>query len=431
MLKLHTHIKAAIPAFFLLAACSHEETAVFVPIGLAESAVSDTSSAAAHATAGYSGVGNAGSLAIFGPVAETAVLAEKFLTADLFDNTDAKTRPDGLPDFAGETVMPVFDVANTPYSGYFDTMNEDYIRETAVRGFLSSVSDRCSSSAFDRNSSASKPRAKLFVLSSSFLSGYGAGDIEYIISNTGMDTEVLDPVKSAVSHVFSGMSEESNIGVWASGSVVSSGVYGNVFKQIRDSRTDKHSENYAAWAEKSEIVCLSPDMASGATENVRTFLDAYISADYDVPLSGVVIDDFTEAWRVDSLNTALDSLLAQESAESEKYSQAVAPGFRFVTPVMTLTADAYLWLRAHDRFTHLVAYPAVTGYMTAVSSEVQGQFLTEGGRLSDDSKFNRATGSETDTYRFIPLSQSCFTGEELECLKQVAPETYKRLIYVY
>ena len=115
----------------------------------------------------------------------------------------------------------------------------------------------------------------------------------------------------------------------------------------------------------------------------------------------------------------------------ERYKKLMAPGFRFLSPAESIVSDSYNWLRANDKFTHIVAWPSAEGYVTAVSSEVQGQFLTEGGRLSDDSKFNRATGSETDTYRFIPLSQSCFTGEELECLKQVAPETYKRLIYVY
>ena len=102
-----------------------------------------------------------------------------------------------------------------------------------------------------------------------------------------------------------------------------------------------------------------------------------------------------------------------------------------MSPVETLTEDCYLWLREHDRFTHLVAYPAVSGYMTVVSSEVQGQLLDKDGRLGDDYKYNRAPGSDVETYRFIPLSQSCFSKEELHKMQGLAPETYKRLVYVY
>lgn len=432
MLKCDAYIlKAAFLPMLALFSCSRVETEDFVPTELALTAVTDTSSMAWKALSGYCDVGSAGAVAVFGAPDETAVMAEALLTADMFDNIDAKTVPDGLPDFAGETVMPVFDMTNAPYQGYFDTADEDFLRELAVNGFLSAVSGFCSSSAFDQRCSAAKPRAKILILSSSLMSLYGSRDIEYVISGAGMETCALNPVESAVSHVFSNAAQASNIGVWASGGIVSSGVYGTVFKDIRSRYTEKHSPDYKEWAAASEIVCLSPETDGSPEDCVKAFLDAYLSSDYHVPLSGIIMDDFTEAARVDSLNAALDTLLNGDSAVISAYRGAVAEGCRFVSPVETLTEDCYLWLREHDRFTHLVAYPAVSGYMTVVSSEVQGQLLDKDGRLGDDYKYNRAPGSDVETYRFIPLSQSYFSKEELHKMQGLAPETYKRLVYVY
>ena len=415
----------------LLASCGREERSDFQPVRLAADAVSDTASAAFKSLSGYQNVGNAGAIAVFGGLKETAVLSERLLTADIFDNIDAHKRPDGLPDFAGETVMPVFDMVNAPYTDYIGAMNENFIRETAVKGFLSMVSGNCASSAFDHGQSASKPRAKIVLLSSSVMSEYGCHDIEYIVSASGMHAGVLNPAESSLSRIFSRASQASNVGVWAASDVVSSGVYGNVFREIRAEYEDKHSDSYREWARSSEIICLSPDAGNSAEENVRRFFDAYISANCRVPLSGVVIDDFARASEVDSLNQALNGILLSETQESEIYKRLVIPGFRFVSPVETLTEDCYMWLRNHDRFTHLVAQPAMTGYMTVVSSEVQGASLDENGWLEPEFKYNRAAGSEIETFRFIPLSQSYFGGEDLEMMRRLSPETYKKLIYVY
>lgn len=432
MTRFNTYcMSGAVLSVLLLVSCRREENVNFQPVGLAVEAVSDTASAAAGSLAGYQDVGNAAAIAVFGGFEETAVLAERLLTADKFDNVDAKSRPDGLPDFAGETVMPVFDMVNAPYVGYISSMNENFVRETAVKGFLSALSGHCASSAFDHGHSAVKPRAKIVILSSSLMSGYGSRDIEYIIRNAGLSAGVLNPVESAVSHVLFKADSASNIGVWAANEIVSSGVYGNAFRDIRSECGNRHSEKYLEWAETSEIVCLSPDYGPDAAGNVRSFFDAYLSANYRTPLSGVIIDDFTHACDVDSLNIALNGILLSESPESEIYRQLIIPGFRFVSPVETLAEDCYGWLRENGRFTHLVAMPAMTGYMTVVSSEVQGESLDAGGWLDPEFKYNRAQGSGIETFRFIPLSHSYFSEKDQETMKALAPETYKKLIYVY
>ena len=100
-------------------------------------------------------------------------------------------------------------------------MDEDFIRETAVNAFLSMISDKCSSSAFDRSLSMTKPRAKLVLLSSSFMSGFGSMDIDYMAASAGLSAGVMEPVGSVLTYMLDRNTvQPSNIGVWAASEIV-------------------------------------------------------------------------------------------------------------------------------------------------------------------------------------------------------------------
>ena len=161
------------------------------------------------------------------------------------------------------------------------------------------------------------------------------------------------------------------------------------------------------------------------------FLSSYIDAEYDTPLSGVIVDDLEKAGMVNSLNAVVDSIMVSDAPEDVRYRSVMAPGFRFVSPAECITADSYRWMRKNDRFTHLIAPPQVYGYMTVTSSDVQARSLDSDGMLLDDFKYDRAQDSDIETFCFTPVSQSCFSAVTLERLEALAPETYKRLVYVY
>ena len=427
----HSLYILSIGLLFLQVSCRHDATVAFAPVAVAGEALADTASVWYKMLEGIRPSGKDGAIAIFGEFDETAVLSETLLASDMFDNIDGKRMPDGLPDFAGETLMPVFDVANGPYAGYFENMNEDFIREAALKGFLLATSCHCSSSIFDSSFSAQKPGTKLFIFSSSVLAGYGCPDVRYLVSASGLDTGVMSTVESSVSALFENAEQPSNIGVWASRDIISSGVYGNVFKEIRDRHTDKHSEAYLPWAGAAEIVCLSPDYGGTAEESVRNFFESYSAAEYDTPLSGVIVDDLACRGAVDSLNIAAEKLRNSILPEAEACKRLMAPGFRFVSPAETVAADCYEWLRRHDRFTHIVAWPDAAGYMTAVSSGVSPANIDADGMFTDEYKYNRAQNSDLETFRVIPVSQGCLTPEIAERMKRLAPLTYNKLIYVY
>lgn len=417
--------------FSLLVSCYRPETEEFIPVMSAKKSVSDTSSFVSGILRGYEDADDRGTVAVFGGTEETAVIAESMMTADMFDNIDGKPVCDSLPDFAGEVIMPVFDVVNAPYQGYIDAMNDDFARESLLEGFLACISDRCSSTAFDYSMSEPKPAAKVVILSSSVAASYGCEDIRYVLDAFDKNTGVLNTVESSLSYLFDKTFSESNFGVWASSDIISSGVYGNVFNRMRSRHADRQSDEYAEWAKSAEIVCLSPDTEGTAYEKVKRFLDLYASAGYSTPLAGVVIDDPASVREVDSLNIAADSIMSSVSPEDVQYAGLMQSGFEFVSPVITLTRDCYRWLRENGRFTHLVAPPDMAGYMTVPSSEVSGKSLDGKGSLVPDFKYNRAADSDVRTYRFVPVSQSCFPPETAERLRQIAPVTYKRLFYVY
>ena len=425
-----SYLIAALLAASAAVSCHGPESPDFVPCRLAEAALSDTSSFGYKAMASADG-GNDGAIAVFGGFDETAVIAEKLLTADMFDNIDGKECRDTLPDFAGETVMPLFDVANAPYSGYVDAMNEDFLKEAVLNCFWTALSRKCSSTAFDRSMSKEKPAAKLVIFSSSVLAAFGCQDAEYLLSETGSDIGVLDAVSSSLSNVMAHASVPSNVGVWAAGDIISSGVYGNGFRSVRALYADRESPDYREWAGSAEAVCLSPERGGNAAEDVISFLDSYIAAEYSMPLSGVVVDDPDQACLVDSMNVAVAALMASEAPETEIYRSVMAPGFAFLSPADAVVADCYRWLRKNNRFTHVIAYPDVDAYVTVPSSEVNGRFLADGCSFTPDFKYNRAPGSDVVTFRTVPFSLSSLDLAMAERMRVLAPVTYNKLVYVY
>ncbi len=431
MLRIHSYFAALLLSVLIPVSCHRSEPSGFLPVQLAEAAVADTSSAGFKCMSAYDDSGNDGTIAVFGGFDETAVMTEILLTADSFDNIDGTFSGDSLPDFAGETIMPVFDVVNAPYSGYFGTMNEDFIRETALSGFLASVSGSCSSTAFDRSLSRTKPKAKMVILSSSLMAGYGAADIDYVVSAYDKNIGVLNTVSSALSCLVSNACGPANFGVWAAGDVVSSGVYGNCFNEMKSGYQDRKSADSPEWLKTSEVVCLSPEMSDSAAVNVLAFLDRYIDAGYSAPLAGVIMDDPLATCQVDSMNAAVAEIMSSDAPLYEEYRQILSPGFEFISPMETVVSDAYRWLRKNGRFTHLVAWPDIDGYITVPSLEVGGRFIDSDGYLLDDFKYNRAPGSGAATYRFIPLSHSALCPDLAKRMEQLAPVTYKKLVYVY
>ena len=114
-----------------------------------------------------------------------------------------------------------------------------------------------------------KPRAKLVLLSSSVMSGFGSMDIDYMAASAGL----MEPVGSVLTYMLDRNTvQPSNIGVWAAREIVSSGVYGNMFKRLAADEDGDVSEG----AGTAEVVCLSPEM-SGSPEETKLYFEFCLS----------------------------------------------------------------------------------------------------------------------------------------------------------
>lgn len=106
-----------------------------------------------------------GTIALIGDPASCLKVGEKMLISDEFDNIDASLAPDGLPDFAGETIVPFLDFANYPYEDLMATEHGTaLLREIAVKNALEAMD--------------TLGRCKVIVICSPVLAKFGASDIE-------------------------------------------------------------------------------------------------------------------------------------------------------------------------------------------------------------------------------------------------------------
>lgn len=100
------------------------------------------------------------------------------IVSDEFDNIDARKISDGLPDFAGETIVSVLDFADTPYDSLAGTAKgRDELRELAVRRSLDAL--------------RTPARCKILIICSPALSEYGGSDVSDLFERIGCDVPVI------------------------------------------------------------------------------------------------------------------------------------------------------------------------------------------------------------------------------------------------
>lgn len=408
-------------SLFLLVSCGGNNEGIGHRLDTVRQIVSDTSDVGYKTVSGYDDRDISGTIAIVGPLAETALIAEDMMNADRFDNVDGKLLPDGLPDFSGEMISPLFDLADEPYSGYMEKMNEDFIRELNVKLAVASVSGTCSSSPFDHSLSGVKSPAKVIVFSSTYSSAFGYRDVQEIFAAHKKDIALIAPVQSVAGHLLEKYPDLSVVGVWADIEVVASGAYGTVFSEKSRELDIKDFE----------CICLSPSFTGDPVSDVMSYFDMYIAAGHQEKIPAVVVDDLRYASYTEELNRAAVELAASGEPSAEPYRRLMAEGFEFVSPLTTMSADCYKYLRMTNSFTHKIKYPEAEGFVTVPMSGQNLNAIGEDGFFNEGFKFDRACGSNIETVCVIPASHRYLSEEQLSFMKKSAPVISKNIFYVY
>lgn len=119
-----------------------------------------------------------GAIVLVGDPARCLRLSERMMLCDDFDNIDARKVNDGLPDFAGETIVSILNFADTSYKNNPTTKAEQaLLKELTVNSALAAlrIPSRC----------------KILIICCPVLSEYGGSDVEDLFERIGCDVPVI------------------------------------------------------------------------------------------------------------------------------------------------------------------------------------------------------------------------------------------------
>ncbi len=129
---------------------------------------------------------SSGTIVLVGDPVRCLELSEDMMGFDEYDNVDARRVKDGLPDFAGETIVSLLDFANHPYDSLAASEEgRQALREIAVRSSISAIDSLC--------------RCKVLILCSPELAVRGGDDVSDFFEKIGCDVPVIYSADSTFS----------------------------------------------------------------------------------------------------------------------------------------------------------------------------------------------------------------------------------------
>jgi hypothetical protein len=336
---------AGVAAYYLLRGKS-EVVLSAPPVQYVSEIISNNSSSEHLMVRNYNADATAGAIFILGSKGRCEQLAGVLMESDVYDNVDGSSRPDGLKDFAGETICTV---AN--FTGFGDMVQNGKggeLRELTVRNVLAAMDTLCYVSPYDRSGMGKKPGAKLVVLGSACMTECGLYDVDSLFNALGCNLPVISPMQLLL--------DEAARSAKA-GKVLTVGVIsGNAPAEVYGSFLDKK----VAKAGVDSVLCVGYHIPAGENPLI-SFLDYYSSCGYDKPLDILLVDDLSVD--IDQINESLKVITSVMNAESMTYGNLIAPGFKVADTGSRVSKATYHSLRSRNVFTHRISQPRKLDYM--------------------------------------------------------------------
>ena len=301
-----------------------------------------------------------GSIALVGPSDRNAELAGRFLTGDYFDNIDGRLAPDGLPDFAGERVDVISDMANLPY-GAFLGGREDSLRTVTVRNFLFALDTTLSIGAFDNERLERKENAKIVVFTSPLSAAYGAFDVDTLVRSAGKAVPVIFPARMLLGRQLDRNIPHLQVAVVTDSLTARSGVYPAVFDELA--------------AQRGQLGCGCVAFPCDSVSYAGDILDGYRAAGGNMPVSAVIVDD--PSVDLDAVRDSFGWIMRVQSEANLGYRKLIADNFVIIDASRAVTDECYRLLRRTNNFTHDIAYPFKREYVTVAATSGGGYNLVE------------------------------------------------------
>lgn len=398
-------------AFFatILIACGRNKDVSEPYLPFVKKALSDTSSVAWHILESYTPGNVSGSIAIIGDFDPLCELVDEFLRSDRFDNIDGSESPDELHDFAGETLTPVFDIANSPYDGYIVAENIPAMREAAVSMAVASLGNLSYSNTFDEALTSPRTPAKVLIVGSPYLCRYAMKDIDTLFLSKGIDIPVIS-LSDAMMHRAMKRHPSGIIAVLAGVKEIEYGLYRSVYDRVRS--------GYDSFPDYIE------DTISGSDSRsiLASFLDDYIASGATRKISAVLLGTSSDSLNVQSLSAALEEIRTSQGSGMESYRSVLEEDLEFIGGEDAAIRECYGVLRSRNLFTHRIAYPSVEAFVTVPSVGVPLESVDFGGTLATRYKYNHSADASVQITRTVPLNRLYMSDERFErASRLVAP----------
>ena len=295
---------------------------------------------------GYKAEDASKAIFVFGSRSRTQAVAKVLLECDAYDNVDGSANPDGLKDFAGETVCTV---AN--FSNFGEMVNDgrlEDLRELTARNVLAAMDTLCYVSPYDRSGMGKKPLAKLIILGSACMTQYGQYDIDSLFNALNCHLPVITPMQLIVDEAVETNKGKDMIAVGVLAGNAPVDLYGPYIR------------TKAAKAGIDSVLCVGFKVPEGE-DPLLSFLDRYSELGISRPLDAILVDDLGVDLSV--FNESLSRITSVMNAESLTYGNLISSNFKSIDSRSRICRAAYSILRKGNLFTHYISQPRQLDYM--------------------------------------------------------------------
>ena len=332
-------------AVFAYASCAHVEPAGSNLPEYVRDIISGKDTRLHSLVTSYNPDDRSKSLFVLGPMERSLPAIRALMTCDRFDNVDGRRTPDGLPDFAGESLCAIYDI---DYSG----INESgELRRATVRSVIQAMDTVCFVSPYDKSGLGRKPGAKLVLLTSPRAALSGMSDVDTLLTALSCNMPVICPMKIALEPFFAQKKKSAVIAV-----------IGDSAEKDLDAYP-AYVQSLAAKAGMDTSACFV--RTDSTAKPLLSLLDAYAASGASLPIDMLLVDNH----RVDAneIRAELARVRSVMNEESFLYGNLVSRDFKVVDLAAVGAESCFTSLRRRNLFTHKVAYPTIMEYMSVSS----------------------------------------------------------------
>lgn len=282
--------------------------------------------------------GAEGVVAVVGETAGVRSVVNRMLVTDEYDNINAALNPDGLPDFAGETIYGVADLRNESYDALL-RRGEETVREAVVRSVVTALD------------TLESPAAKLIVLASPLSSAFGVFDVDTLFKMTGAQPRFIEPVGAILSAAGNGQ---------------------NVLIATTASLTEAYTS--AAEASNSSVHAFASEETL-ATDYLREVLVQYRDAGFKSLVTVIATDNYNQG--AEAIRNAIEFLRSGIFPEDKSLSELVAHDCKVVDITSAIVRACYLKMRNDNIFTHNISYPSARCFGFEMDEAIEEMQLEE------------------------------------------------------